>query len=260
MKTNLEAYKIQLQQVEAAITAEPDNESLLKLKVDLEEVISITEDLMNASDEEDEKAKGIDDDKASSDAEDLVKKFLASSSLPQAPSVLKKWKVGEKCMAIWSKNKQYYEAVIDGISEGKAVVTFSGYNVTEVNKLDLLKTLTELPPKKYVFDSTAKMKAMKNKSQWRVEKEKRKQKALKRVQKLRQIEEQKEQEKHQWKDFNRKALAKSFRGVKKASIFSTTERSGSKVGIGNSGKPMTHFHRQDRLSAAGPSKMPHSAF
>uniref|UniRef100_A0A915L7Q9 Uncharacterized protein n=1 Tax=Romanomermis culicivorax TaxID=13658 RepID=A0A915L7Q9_ROMCU len=27
-------------------------------------------------------------------------------------------------MAVWSKNNQYFEAVIDGITEGKAVVTF----------------------------------------------------------------------------------------------------------------------------------------
>lgn len=83
--------------------------------------------------------------------------------------------------------------------------------MTEINKLEQLKELNELAVKKYVFEAAGKMKNAKNKSQWRIEKEKRKQKALKRIQKLRQIEEEKEQEKNKWKDFNRKALAKSFK-------------------------------------------------
>ena len=46
MSNELENYRIQLQQVEAALVAEPSNEELLKLKEDLLEVIHLQEELL----------------------------------------------------------------------------------------------------------------------------------------------------------------------------------------------------------------------
>lgn len=43
---SLDTYKLQLQQVEAALTTEPTNEELLKLKQDLVEVIALTNELI----------------------------------------------------------------------------------------------------------------------------------------------------------------------------------------------------------------------
>ena len=42
---DLETYKAQLEQVQAALTTDPDNEDLLKLQKDLEEVINLTLEL-----------------------------------------------------------------------------------------------------------------------------------------------------------------------------------------------------------------------
>ena len=42
---DLETYKAQLEQVQAALTTDPENEDLLKLQKDLEEVINLTLEL-----------------------------------------------------------------------------------------------------------------------------------------------------------------------------------------------------------------------
>ncbi|VDP03514.1 unnamed protein product, partial [Soboliphyme baturini] len=181
LHTNIENYKLQLQQVEAALVAESENEELKKLKADLEEVIKITQELLQSSADGTPVANGNDppiDD----------------------PKPVKEWKVGDRCMAVWSKNNQLYEAVIDGISEGKAAVTFVGYNVTEINKLYQLRICEQTQPKKYLWDTKPKAK-----SQWQVEKERRRKKALKKFQRLKQIEEDKEAEKNKWKEFTAKA-------------------------------------------------------
>lgn len=39
---------------------------------------------------------------------------------------MRPFQVGDRCMAVWSKNQQYYEAIVEGISEGKAAVAFVG--------------------------------------------------------------------------------------------------------------------------------------
>lgn len=49
------------------------------------------------------------------------------------------WKVGDKCLAPWSQDQQYYEAVIEEIhSDGKVSIGFTEYSqgdITEISKL-----------------------------------------------------------------------------------------------------------------------------
>jgi len=45
--TNLENYKIQYQQVCTSLKSDPTNAELVSLKVDLEEVIALTKELIN---------------------------------------------------------------------------------------------------------------------------------------------------------------------------------------------------------------------
>ena len=47
----LQNYRLQLQQVEAALLSDPDNKELQKLKVDLDEVIELSLDLKNKAEE-----------------------------------------------------------------------------------------------------------------------------------------------------------------------------------------------------------------
>jgi survival of motor neuron-related-splicing factor 30 len=124
LRLNLDTYKLQLQQVEAALTAEPTNEELLKLKQDLVEVISLTNELISAQcdDDEDSKAGG----KSGADRTSH-KKFI-------------NWSTGDKCMAPWSNNGQYYDCTIETISEnGEVSIRFDAYGNSDVTTIDKLK-------------------------------------------------------------------------------------------------------------------------
>ena len=46
-EADVNTYRLQLQQVEAALTTDPDNEELLQLKTDLEQVLNLTMEMLN---------------------------------------------------------------------------------------------------------------------------------------------------------------------------------------------------------------------
>lgn len=118
LRISLETYRLQLGQVEAALTAEPTNEELLKLKQDLVEVIALTNELLNAQLEaqSDSKGKGSSHKKAN------------------------QWSVGDKCMAPWSNNGQYYDCTIEELSEnGEVSIRFDAYGNSDVTTIDKLK-------------------------------------------------------------------------------------------------------------------------
>ena len=72
--------------MEAALTTDPNNEELLKLKIDLEEVIELTQDLIKSQQQE----------KKPDETEANDPKILAE--------LASKWKVGDQCMAPWSED------------------------------------------------------------------------------------------------------------------------------------------------------------
>ena len=69
-------------QVEAALTNDPGNEELLKLKKDLEDVISITGDLLEMAAPQE--------------------KSIKQQGEQAEPKSTKQWKVGDLCTAVWS--------------------------------------------------------------------------------------------------------------------------------------------------------------
>lgn len=91
--------------MQVALAAEPNNETLLKLKEDLEETIRLQQELNESKDRKDVSSK---------------KSYKHDESNHR-------WKVGDRCMAKnKSGNKQV--AVIDGITQDKAAITFSMSN------------------------------------------------------------------------------------------------------------------------------------
>ncbi|CAB3365486.1 Hypothetical predicted protein [Cloeon dipterum] len=100
---SLQIHKLQLQQVEAALTADPENAELLKLKEDLQEVITLTSQLVKAHTEEQEKKQSG------------KKKDEASGS---GVGVKKDWKVGDRCLAVWSQDGLYYDATLPAFGHG----------------------------------------------------------------------------------------------------------------------------------------------
>ncbi|XP_041481822.1 survival of motor neuron-related-splicing factor 30-like [Lytechinus variegatus] len=217
---NLATYKAQLQQVEAALTNDPDNEELLKLKHDLGEVIELTSDLLSAS-------QGASTSSAEAEVEDTV-------SHP--------WNVGDRCLACWSKEQQYYPATIDKIhDEITATVIFDVYENVEVKQLSKLK---DIPPdyKSNIKPPSADS-AISKKQLLAKQREYKKKKQQKKADRMKQQEQLHEDQKKSWLNFSSKAT-KGKKGFTKKSIFASPDVTDGKVGVGTcgvGGQPMTKF-------------------
>uniref|UniRef100_A0A183I2Y5 Tudor domain-containing protein n=1 Tax=Onchocerca flexuosa TaxID=387005 RepID=A0A183I2Y5_9BILA len=184
----LGSYKLQLQQVEAALLTEPDNDELLKLKVDLQEIITLQEELTSSTTEQ----------PSSTTSDDTTKN---------------PWKVGDQCMAPFS-NGQKYLAVIDGFAQDNVAVTIVGKGTKAMVNVNNLSAVSKDDSKMYVWEKSAK--SMRHrKSEWQMERERRRLRALKKEHRKKELEEAKEDEKRKWLSFNAKATSRSMKGFKR---------------------------------------------
>ncbi|XP_018418075.1 PREDICTED: survival of motor neuron-related-splicing factor 30 [Nanorana parkeri] len=216
----LAGYKAQFQQVEAALTADGDNEDLLKLKKDLTEVIELTKDLLDSQPSE---APENADGQTSAGGTHV-------------------WKVGDRCMSVWGEDGQWYEAEIEEIDEenGTGAITFMGYGNAEVTSLLNLKPVEEGRRSKEISGSLP----MSKKELIAQQREYKKKKALKKAQRIKELEQEREDQKSKWQQFNNKAYSKNKKGQVKRSIFASPESVTGKVGVGTCGiadKPMTQY-------------------
>ncbi|XP_052249528.1 survival of motor neuron-related-splicing factor 30-like [Dreissena polymorpha] len=241
LQANVSMYKLQLQQVEDSLTLDPENEDLLKLKTDLQEVIQLTSDLIGQKQSPDEVAAGQDN---ASGHDATATKRVATQH----------WQPGDKCLAIWSEDKGYYEATVEEVLEdGACTVTFEEYGNTEVTEVSLLKPLEVDTGKKKALDGAAgsadQKKPLSKKDKQALEREYKRKKSQKKAQRRKDLEEERETEKNKWIDFNSKTFSKTNKGKVKKSIFATPDTVEGKVGVGtcgHSGKPMTKFTHQDK--------------
>jgi len=207
---SLKTYRVQLEQVEAALASDPGNEDLLKLQADLKEVIQLTAGLTEA---------------------DAAAPVLSNEDIPHS------WAIGDLCVMQWTSDSQWYKARIDAVtSDGMAAVTFVDYpSQTDAVSLATVKTLDEGAA---LLRGTANKKRQLGEQQ-RQQQKKKKQKKFDRQ---KQIDELHEQDKHKWQSFASKS--KKMRGVTKKSIFATPEAANGRVGIGTcglGGAPMTDY-------------------
>ncbi|XP_017461484.1 PREDICTED: survival of motor neuron-related-splicing factor 30-like, partial [Rhagoletis zephyria] len=252
---NVRNYQIQLQQVETALAAEPDNEEMKILKKDLEEVIALTMSVM----EPDELA--------------MLKNSTFNSHLVAGSSASNhNYKAGDYVLAPWSEDGQFYEAQIEDItSDGQCTVVFSNQKrrLAEVCLVSLLKPVAG-KNRRYGGgggggSSTSKddgeggggMNSMKNFKVAQEVREAQKRKQQKRKEKLKALEEEREKDKAKWQSFASKVIggggkkgsgksssSSSFSALKKKSIFATPESVTGRVGVGTcgvGGKPMTEY-------------------
>ncbi|KAA0711030.1 Survival of motor neuron-related-splicing factor 30 [Triplophysa tibetana] len=216
----LNNYKAQLQQVEAALSTDPENEDLLKLQKDLQEVIELTKDLLTS-----QPAEGV----------------ASTKSSEATPSTLG-WRVGDRCMTVWNQDGQVYEAEIEEIDgeNSTAAITFSGYGNAEVVPLLSLRAPEEGQSRQQI-DGKPKSK----KEVLAEQREYKKKKAQKKVQRIKELEQEREDQKSKWQQFNNKAYSKNKKGQVKRSIFASPESVDGKVGVGTCGiadKPMTLYN------------------
>ncbi|XP_019641648.1 PREDICTED: survival of motor neuron-related-splicing factor 30-like [Branchiostoma belcheri] len=218
-------YKAQLQQVEAALTTDPNNEDLLKLKQDLQEVIDLSLDLAKAG-----------------------QSGAGPSGEGATPQPVKEWQVGDTCMAPWSEDGGFYEATIDEkLDGGRVTVTFEGWGNSEIAQDYQLK-LPEESNKRTASEAGLGGdwdKPKSKKEMLKAKQEYKKKKNMKKALRLKEIEEAREQEKNKWQDFNNKAFHKgNKKGKVKKSIFASPESVDGRVGVGTCGiadKPMTKY-------------------
>merc|ERR1712223_2156877 len=221
-ESDLNTYKLQLQQVEAALTTDPENEELQQLKTDLEQVLALTQDLINAQLGASAASSSVvkEEEVEEAAAEKPKKKKSRWTEDPIIP--VKPWQVGEHCQAIYSGDGQYHDAKIEEINaDGEVSVKFKGFRGIFVSSLGLLKLPSSGTTTVHAQNS---VKNKKKKAKWA------------------EIEKEGEKEKGKWQNFSKKAFGK--KGFVKKSIFKTPEQAAGKVGVGTmgiGGKEMTEY-------------------
>ncbi|KAK2461864.1 hypothetical protein APHAL10511_006327 [Amanita phalloides] len=220
-KTDLEAYQVQLSQVELALSADPDSAELASLRSELKELIELAQAAVAQA------------EAASSSKSDSSRK---ASSTPTHV-----WSAGAECLAKYSTDGQWYPARITslgGSAENRVYsIVFKGYNTTELVKSTDLKPL---PPN---YAATIPSSSTKRKLT-KVEEEERERKKKKNEKKLEaRAAKAKEQQMKQatWQKFAKKSEKKGVHiaGVAGTSIFRTPDNPMGKVGVTGSGKGMT---------------------
>ncbi|CAG4978958.1 unnamed protein product [Parnassius apollo] len=238
MAEDLRNYKLQLQQVEAALLTDPENEELLKLKTDLEEVIELTQDLIKT-----QEGDKIHDFHSSSNNDNVAAPLLADDDETLSNPVIK-WHVGERCLAKWKADGMFYEATIEEIGSDSLKVKFDGYTTFEVVSIHDIKSTNSGVKRPLSGDESKQGKGY--------NREYLKKKKQKKQQRFKQIEEERESEKNKWLSFHSKSLKKP--GVRTKSIFASPDNLSGRVGIGTcgiSGKPMTEYTPGEKWKKGG---------
>eukprot|EP00118_Oscarella_pearsei_P001524 m.7679 g.7679 ORF g.7679 m.7679 type:complete len:257 (+) comp19378_c0_seq2:23-793(+) len=236
---NLANYKAQLKQVEAALAADPKNDELLKLKGNIEEVIKLTQDLVQLNSTTPAGAASL---------SETSEETLSGQTSTVASTGI--WSVGSLCQAVWSKDGQYYDAQIAVIADdGTCSVSFAGYDHLEKVQLASLRLRKEEmgSRKRHAEEGIKYQHQSKSRAKREAEKEHKKKKALKKAEKMKVIEDELSKEQNRWKSFSGKSVKQKggfLSSKQKKSIFASPDSVNGKVGVGTcgtGGKEMTQF-------------------
>ena len=227
LEPTLRNHQIQLQQVLAALEADPENAELLEMRSELEEVIRLTKELLAPTG-----------------------RSAASSDGPSS-AASHRFKAGDKVQAPWSVDGLYYEATIEDVmSDGQCTVSFSASSlgqdpegkhrkgtVSEVCLVSLLK------PSTCSSGSSSKRPAAGGSSHAKsLSRESLKKKQQKRVLKQKELEEERERDKNKWQQFaqgkkaaKKKGLTSATGSKTRVSIFASPDGVDGRVGVGTCG-------------------------
>ena len=121
-KTDLEAYQLQLSQVELTLSSDPDNQDLASLRDELKSLIELAQSAIAQS--------------AASTSREPARKHAHAAY---------RWSAGDDCLARYSTDGQWYPARITSVggSTDNPVfsIVFKGYNTTELIKSAEIKPL-----------------------------------------------------------------------------------------------------------------------
>ncbi|KAG2484619.1 hypothetical protein HYH03_016573 [Edaphochlamys debaryana] len=303
LEENLRQYREQLAQVEQLLMLGTDEEmpgqDLQDMYQSLTEVINLTEELLKDALEQQRIAGGA---AASTSAAAVLGAAAAAASAGAAasgpiakivtppelnlPSILPasvadqirkaqvraaltgqapaQWAIGAECQAVYSADGEYYNAVVEGVSEaGNFIVVFEGYgNKEEVGLTGIRPRATEeegykgvaAPKRKRVEDEPVvteipKWLAIKETDDEKTKARKKKLlKSFKSKIRFQNMDLAQKQKQDSWQSFLKGKGSKKktgfLTGTKKGSMFSVPE--GGKVGVVGSGRGMTDYVKKAR--------------
>jgi survival-of-motor-neuron-related-splicing factor 30 len=254
----LEQYK----QVELAMGQDPQNEELLNARKEFLEIVTLTEDLYNIKKAELMPPRPT-----------AAAPPLPAAHAPPPPMPTSAWPgavaagpfaVGSRVQAIYRTDGLWYDAVIDAITDdGNYKITFLGYGNKQDTKLAEMREPVAAPPKPEggekkkrakmddVFETNEagefvvpkNLQILPNDSEEVKAKKKRKIKSLKDKFRMKRAEKARSDKQNSWKKFADKKATKRkvgfMTGMRKESIFKTSDSFTGKVGVTGSGKEMT---------------------
>ncbi|KAI9146413.1 hypothetical protein BKA69DRAFT_1044560 [Paraphysoderma sedebokerense] len=236
---DIASNEFQLEQVEQMLTKDPDNEDLLRIKSDLQDLISLQRSMLDISSANNNAAKRS-NSSASLDA-----------SEPSAPAKPKKlWNINDVVACKWSDGK-WYEATVTAVSKKKDTdpvysVVFKGYTTVQLVKSNEIREfdpdLVVQVKKKRTLPTDEANQNRKSKKNFLAKK----QKLAAKIEEQEKVQQNTQQA---WLNFaggkgKKKMGASSIKPVpilKKKSMFATPDNPEGKVGVVGSGKGMTQF-------------------
>lgn len=211
--SELEEYRSQLKDIEDTLKQDPEKESLKELQKELQDLVSLL-----SQEEEQQQQEEQEPSKSATP--------LPPSSRDTTPSTSSgiDFKVGDIVYVKNKLDKEFKEVKITTISGNNKLITVK---FEEDDKIDT-----------YPIEDIYKEKPKMNK--YRLKKQKLEN------QQLKSKESEKEMNKsvQSWKNFNSKKKKKI--GINEKSQFKTSDNVGSKVGVVNSGRPMTETKKKER--------------
>lgn len=154
--SELALYKSQLEQVSTALESDPDNDELQTLKVELENLISLTQSLVHSTAPDSSSITTRDDTGAPTQAEPRDTATPAQVEPKQANGGKKHaaeggtFASGQEVLARYSSDGRFYPARIVAIAGDPAsplyTVVYKGYGNTEMLPSTSLKSISSHPP------------------------------------------------------------------------------------------------------------------
>ncbi|EIW65452.1 hypothetical protein M231_01671 [Tremella mesenterica] len=228
MEAELRTYRDQLAYVNLSLEAKPDDESLLKLKEELLDIIQLTQAALDA---QAGSSKSVDPSKSKGKSRDV-------NWQDQGP-----YKAGMDCMAKYKDGKWYpakISAVVGSQDSPLYTITFKGYS-SSTNV-----PVTSLRP----HDPSAPVPTQKRGAEElsEKEKEKKKLKGEKWMASQKARAEEVKEKKNAWEKFGKKAQKKGIHiaGLEGKSVFRTADNPFGRVGVVGSGKGITEYERMGK--------------
>lgn len=215
--SELEEYRSQLRDIEETLKQDPENESLKELQKELQDLISLL-----SQEEQPEEPTPPKQESYTPSREASTNPVEASTN--SSPPSIPDFKTGDLVYVKNKFDKEYKEVKITTISGNHKLITvkFDDDKVDTYPVEEIHKTKPKFVVNKY------KQKQQKKENQLKKDKD---------------LESTMNKSVQSWKNFNKKPKKKA---VNEKSQFSTSDKVGSKVGVVNSGKPMTENKKRER--------------